>query len=443
VADLETPVSAYLKIESADSFLLESVEQGENIARYSFIGSRPFLKFTAKKDPYPEMKELLKKYKPVSYERLPPFHGGAVGYFSYDSIRHIENIPDQNKDTLNMPDARFLFTDTLLAFDHVKHKILVISNVLVSKNPKADYRKAKQKINALIEKLKKPLPRKNIIELNKKPSTKKVKSNLTQNEYMKIVRKAKEYIKAGDIFQVVLSQRFQKKFSGDPFQIYRKLRSVNPSPYMFYLKFGKERIIGSSPEVLVKLENNKVSVRPIAGTKPRGKNKLEDMALERELLGDKKELAEHIMLVDLGRNDLGRVCRPGSVKTTDFQIIERYSHVMHIVSNVEGDLQKNKDSIDVIKATFPAGTVSGAPKVRAMEIIDELENVKRGLYAGCVGYFDFSGNFDTCIAIRTIIAKDNTAYVQAGAGIVADSNPKKEYEDTINKAKAMLNSIGD
>ncbi|MBU0580795.1 MAG: chorismate-binding protein, partial [Candidatus Margulisbacteria bacterium] len=326
-ADLETPVSAFLKIESENSFLLESVEQGENIARYSFIGSKPFLKFTAKKDPYQELKNLLKKYKPVTYPGLPPFHGGAVGYFSYDSVRCLEEVPDNKSDDLNLPLAQFLLTDTILAFDHVQHKILVISNALVKNDPKKAYAQAQKKIEHLINKLKKAQPLHTFLETNSQVDASKIRSNMNQDEYKKIVEKAKEYIKAGDIFQVVLSQRFEKDFKGNPFQIYRKLRGINPSPYMFYLKFGNTRIIGSSPEILTRLQGRTATVRPIAGTRKRGRTKDEDQSLEKELLADKKELAEHIMLVDLGRNDLGRVCRPGTVHTTNLKTIERYSHV--------------------------------------------------------------------------------------------------------------------
>ncbi len=442
VADLETPVSAYLKIETEDSFLLESVENGENIARYSFIGSEPFLKFTGKKDPFRELQKIMKKFKPVTYEGVPPFHGGAVGYFSYDSIRCIEAIPDKNPDELKLPLAQFLLTDTLLAFDHVKHRIIVLSNARVGRDPKKAYRDAKKKITALIKKLQEPLSRQNLIDLEQQAPVEGISSNFSREEFEHVVDKAKEYIRAGDIFQVVPSQRFSKKFKGDAFEIYRRLRCVNPSPYMFYLKFGKTTVIGSSPEILVRLENRTATVRPIAGTRPRGKTNDADQKLAAELLSDQKERAEHIMLVDLGRNDLGRVCRPGSVKPTEQMIIERYSHVMHIVSNVEGELQKDKDAFDLLRATFPAGTVSGAPKVRAMEIIDELENTRRGMYAGSVGYFDFSGNMDTCIAIRTIVVKDGQAHVQAGAGIVADSDPSKEYEESVNKAMAMLKCLG-
>ena len=417
------------------------MENGEDIARYSFIGSSPFLKYTAKKDPFVELPKILKKFKPVTYEGLPPFHGGAVGYIAYDAIRCIEKIPQKNKDELKLPLAQFLLTDTLLAFDHVKHRILVISNALVDKNPKQAYRAAQKKIEALITKLKKPLKQQNLTELPEKPKASALRSNFTPKEFEQVVEKAKEYIRAGDIFQVVPSQRFKKNYAGDAFEIYRRLRSINPSPYMFYLKFGTTRLIGSSPEILVRLTGKTATVRPIAGTRPRGKDTAEDIALEKELLTDEKELAEHVMLVDLGRNDLGRVCEPGSVKPTALKQIERYSHVMHIVSNVEGTLKPGLNGFDLLKATFPAGTVSGAPKVRAMEIIDELENTQRGIYAGCVGYFDFSGNLDHCIAIRTIVVKDKTAYIQAGAGIVADSDPKKEYTETLNKAAALLRCV--
>jgi anthranilate synthase component 1 len=441
VADMETPVSAFRKIESEYSFLLESVEGGEKIARYSFLGSCPAAQ-VARLGSFAEIKKLLKQYRPVKLADLPRFCGGLVGYVSYDAVRQIEKIPDRNPDDLKLPLMQFLLADTLLAFDHIKHKILIISNAHVTGRPRQAYRRACARINALEKKLRRPLavPRE---EFALRPSQAPVRfrSNLTPRQYQQMVRQAKDYIRAGDIIQVVLSQRFESECRAEPFDIYRVLRIINPSPYMYYLKLGDTRIIGSSPEVMVRLEKGVATLRPIAGTRPRGRDEEEDRKLGEELLASKKERAEHIMLVDLGRNDLGRVCNYGSVRVTEKMIIEKYSHVMHIVSNVTGKLQAGRDAVDLFQAVFPAGTVSGAPKVRAMEIIDELEKIKRGLYAGSVGYFSFSGDLDSGIAIRTILVKRGRAYVQAGAGIVHDSVPAREYQETINKARALLSAI--
>ncbi|MBN2057445.1 MAG: anthranilate synthase component I [Candidatus Saganbacteria bacterium] len=442
VADMETPVSAYKKIEGEYSFLLESVEGGEKVARYSFLGTGSKKELFAF-DSFEAIRTVLRQFKPVTAKGLPRFHGGLVGYVSYDMVREIEDIPNSNPNDLDLPKMLFLLTDTILAFDHVKHKIIIISNAKVQGSPAAAYKAACAKIKKLEQQLKTPLKlTKEEFELRSESSKElKYRSNFTRVGFEAAVEKAKGYIRAGDIIQVVPSQRFAVNCQADPFKVYRVLRTVNPSPYMYYLKFGQVKIVGASPEVMVRLESGKAIVRPIAGTRRRGKDETEDAALAKELLASEKERAEHIMLVDLGRNDLGRVCRPGTVKVTEEMVIERYSHVMHIVSNVSGELNKGKDSIDLLKATFPAGTVSGAPKVRAMEIIDELENIQRGPYAGCVGYFGFSGELDSCITIRTIIFKGQQAYVQAGAGIVADSVPVEEFKETLNKATAMLRAI--
>jgi anthranilate synthase component 1 len=434
----ETPVSAFKKIEGEYSFLLESVEGEEKIARYSFLGTVSKKELHAFKS-FPEIREVISRFKPAAVAGLPRFHGGLVGYVSYDMVREVEKIPDKNPDELKIPPMLFLFTETLLAFDHVKGRIMVISNAEIKGDPKKAYVEACSNIEGIEEKLKKPF------RLEKKSSGKEEQiefaSNMTQPQFEAVVEKAKEHIRSGDIIQVVPSQRLSVDCKVDPFNVYRILRSINPSPYMFYLKLGEVKIAGSSPEVMVRLEGSEAIVRPIAGTRRRGRDEPEDKKMAKELLASEKERAEHIMLVDLGRNDLGRVCDYGTVRVTEEMVIERYSHVMHIVSNVAGRLSRGRDAVDLLMATFPAGTVTGAPKVRAMEIIDELENVKRGPYAGCVGYFGFSGEMDTGITIRTIIFKKDKAYVQVGAGIVADSVPAEEYKETINKAKAMLKAI--
>lgn len=462
VADTETPVSAFSKIAGKNSFLLESVEGGENVARYSFLGCDPYLIFKSKGrsieiasksgnskrakvarfqgDPFIELKKILEKYKPVKIEGLPKFHGGAVGYIGYDTVRFIEDIPDKNKDDIKMPDCQFFLTDTMLAFDHVKHKIIVISNAHIQGSPAKAYEEAVSKIDRLVKKVTTASVIRSV-ETGKKKKKIKITSNISKKDFERSVKKAKEYIRNGDVIQVVLSQRFNTKITKDPFEIYRNLRIINPSPYMYYFDFGASYIIGTSPEVMVSLEGDSVSIRPIAGTAVRGRDEKEDKKFEERLLKDEKERAEHVMLVDLARNDLGRVCQRGSIKVTDFMSVEKYSHVMHIVSNVCGKLQKKYDAVDLFKATFPAGTVTGAPKVRAMEIIDELEHSRRGPYAGAVGYFDYAGNLDTCITIRTIVVKGEDAYIQAGMGIVADSVPEKEYYESVNKAKAMFKAI--
>lgn len=460
LADFETPLSAFLKIGGEEySYLLESVEGGERMARYSFLGSRPSLIITSKgsevtftrgqkkdvrkadKDPIDEVKRYISKFRFVPVKGLPRFCGGLVGYMGYDMVRFIETLPDENPDEVHMADMHLMLTDTILIFDHVDHKIKVVSNSLVDKDDASlAYDKACSKIDRIVEKLKEASGE--MEEVGHAEGSKlEAESNFTKEEFSRIVEEAQEYIKNGDIIQTVLSQRLKKKTTADGFTIYRALRSINPSPYMYYLKLGKNSIIGSSPEILVRCEDGVVEVRPIAGTRPRGVNEDDDARLEKELLADPKERAEHIMLVDLGRNDIGRVCEYSSVEPKEVMRIERYSHVMHIVSDVTGKLREDKDVFDLIRATFPAGTVTGAPKVRAMEIIDELENTRRGPYAGCVGYISFSGNIDTCITIRTIVKLADTAYVQAGAGIVLDSVPENEYQETLNKAMAMLKAI--
>ncbi len=467
IADLETPVSGFLKLSQRSNyaFLLESVEGAEKIARYSFLSSEPRMilkskgenieiteldshtktkrikKFQTILGPLEEVKKIMLRYRFVNVKGLPRFCGGMVGYIGYDTVRFFEKLPDKNPDDLKLPDILMVLTDTLLIFDHANHKIKIVSCAYVVKKDKLTlklaYKRAISKIEKLAKELKNPLPAGSSLSKTNLANS-NIVSNLSRKQFKSIVLKAKKYIKRGDIIQVVLSQRFKTKLSKDAFSVYRNLRSINPSAYMYYLKLKDLAIVGSSPELLVRCEEGIVETRPIAGTRPRGKNEIEDEKLSQDLLNDEKEKAEHIMLVDLGRNDLGRVCKEGSVSVTEFMKVEKYSHVMHLVSNVKGRLKKGKDIYDVLRATFPAGTVTGAPKVRAMEIIDELENLKRGPYAGCVGYFSFSGNLDTCITIRTIIVKNNTAFFQAGAGIVADSNPAREFKETVNKAKALI-----
>lgn len=481
LGDLETPVSAFLKIDNGRySYLLESVVGGEKWARYSFLGSSPSVVIKGKgnkvdimrngdkevasfeSDPLEVIKEEMSRYRPVSIPGLPRFFGGAVGYLGYDIVRFFERLPDFHKEDLDLPDILFMITDTIIIFDSLAQKIKVVSNAHISDGDiERAYEEAKGKIENIIEMLRTNPPVPPFIKggrrgdlakggigglLNPRilePSITQVetRSNLTKGDFEAIVRRAKEYIASGDIIQVVLSQRFEKETSTPPFEIYRSLRVINPSPYMYFLRFDDTSMIGSSPEILVRLEGKILEERPIAGTRRRGYTEEEDKALEEELLNDQKERAEHIMLVDLGRNDLGRVSEIGTVRIKELMVVERYSHVMHIVSDVEGILAEGKDAYDVLRACFPAGTVSGAPKIRAMEIIEELEPTRRGPYAGAVGYFSFSGNMDTCITIRTIIIKDGIAYIQAGAGIVADSEPEREYYETVNKAKGMLKAI--
>jgi anthranilate synthase component 1 len=462
LADLETPLSAFLKLKGRTCFLLESVEGGEKWARYSFIGSNPSMiiessgndititrgkkrkKVKAKNDPMEIISEELKKYRPVITTGLPRFFGGFVGYIGYDTVRHFEDLPDKGRSGLGLPDIYLMLTDTLVVFDNLTHRIKVISNAHVEDNPDAAYKKARINIEAIVKKLKArtAAPRHSGSTVRKgAQKTGEFSSNFSKNGFMKAVEKTKKYIRAGDVIQTVISQNFQRDTDVPPINAYRALRVINPSPYMYYIETGKSIIAGASPEILVRVEGETIEVRPIAGTRRRGRSTEEDKFMEEELKADPKEIAEHIMLVDLGRNDAGRVAETGSVKLTELMIVERYSHVMHLVSNVVGKLKKGLDAFDVLRASFPAGTVSGAPKIRAMEIIEELEPTKRGPYAGSIGYFDFSGNMDMCITIRTIIFKDRKAYIQAGAGIVADSDPEKEYKETVNKAKGMFKAI--
>jgi len=462
LADLDTPVSAYMKISGGEySFLLESVEGGEKWARYCFLGCDPSIVVSTKGrtltiiengkreqreiksgSPLSAVKEVLARYQPVPSAGLPRFSGGAVGFISYDMVRFFEELPEQTIDDLDVPDSQFVITDTMLVFDNVSQTIKIISNAFVGGDDdlSAVYEKTLQKISALEEKLRTPLPKIEPSEA-KEGSALSFDSNIEEETFKQAVTRIKEYIYEGDAIQVVLSQRLKFSINKDPFDIYRALRTINPSPYMYYLKFGELQVVGSSPEVLVRLEDEKVEVRPIAGTRKRGKNEEEDLVLEKDLLSDEKELAEHIMLVDLGRNDLGRVAEISTVEVDESFSIERYSHVMHIVSNVRGVLKKGLDCFDVLEAAFPAGTLSGAPKIRAMEIIDELEPTRRGLYGGTVGYISFNGNMDTAIAIRTLLIKGNTAYLGVGAGIVADSMPENEFEETMNKGRALLKAI--
>ena len=454
--DMDTPISIFKKVcREQYTYLLESVEGGENLARYSFIGLEPFVRYHCRQgvgtvedsagqkqvggEPLDVLKQIMDGYNAPKIEGLPRFYGGAVGYFGYDLIRYIEDLPEETVDDLNLPDCHFILTRLVLIFDHVKHKVKIVVNTEPGSDPLEAYRRATVRINEIKQLISEPSRHLNTV--SKVAANRKLVSNMTKDEFMQKVEKAKEYIKAGDIFQVVLSQRLTMPLQGDPFDIYRNLRTVNPAPYLYYLNFGGTVIIGSSPEMLVRVEDGVVETCPIAGTRPRGRTTVEDVALGKELLADEKEKAEHLMLVDLGRNDLGRVCDYGTINVNGFMEVERYSHVIHIVSNVSGQLQQGKSVHDALQACFPAGTVSGAPKVRAMEIIEELEPTRRGIYAGAIGYFGFTGNMDTCITIRTILVHGGKTYVQAGAGIVADSDPEREYDETINKAKALLETL--
>ncbi len=459
MADLDTPVSAFRKIDDGRySFLLESIEGGEKWARYTFLGSTPSEVIRSRgntvevisesgdsmreevADPLEFIRNYLARYAPVELADLPRFFGGAVGYLGYDMVRHFENLPTEKPAVIGAYDSYFVITDTIVIFDNVRQKIKVVSNAHLDKGktPQYAYETAVAKIDAIIRKLKAPLPTQEW-----QPAASKVSfvSNIKREEFEAAVIKAKEYVKAGDIIQVVLSQRFSGELTVDPLDIYRVLRTLNPSPYMFFLRLDDTLVVGASPEVMVRKEGTKAELRPIAGTRPRGATPDEDERLERELLADPKERAEHVMLVDLGRNDLGRVCRTGTVRVSELMVVERYSHVMHIVSNVQGELEEGSDAFDVVRATFPAGTLSGAPKVRAMEIIDEMEPARREIYGGAVGYFSFSGNMDMAIAIRTLVVKDGKVHLQAGAGIVADSDPAAEYLETVSKAMAVVKAI--
>lgn len=464
IGDLETPISAVLKFADEDNvFLLESAEAAERFGRYSFLGFDPKRTLSYKngiytvvdadgvrefptKDPFRGLAEILGEKSVAPLPNLPAFVGGAVGYFSYDAVRYLERLPDAPSDDLDVPEAYFAVTDTLVVFDHLRHKVLVISLVDAShlRDVEGDgfssaYRRAADDIRRVTERLSSPLTRQRQESFGGGFRNVEVSSNFTQVGYEEAVEAAKEYIRAGDAFQVVPSQRFQSEVGDlDPLLLYRGLRTVNPSPYMTYLKMGDFSLVGASPEPLVRVEGRRVMTRPVAGTRRRGADAEEDALLAEELLADDKERAEHVMLVDLGRNDLGRVSEVGSVELANFMEIERYSHVMHIVSTVEGDLRGELTALDALAAAFPAGTVSGAPKVRAMEIIDELEPTRRGPYAGAIGYYGVDGRLDTCITLRTALLKDGMAYFQAGGGVVADSIPSLEYEESRNKAGAIL-----
>lgn len=457
-ADMDTPISVFKRMQTErDCFLLESIGQSQVTARYSFIGRNPFITFTGRgneitvKDytgksetytgkPMEELEKIIERFKAPKLDGVPSFNGGAVGFFAYDIIRQYENLPNIPEDELKIPDMHFLLTDEIIAFNHTNQKIVIIVNIHAEGNIENQYKKATLRLMDIhqemadLSKLAKKSPR------NYRDSI-EVKSNVTKEQFCKNVEKAKQYIKDGDIFQVVLSQRFTVSTSQDPFNVYRALRLINPSPYMYYLNFGEYQIVGASPEMLVRVENGIVQTGPIAGTRWRGKTLEEDLALEQDLLNDEKEIAEHTMLVDLGRNDIGRVSEFGSVKVTRLKHIERFSHVMHIVSDVEGKLRSDKSCFDALASTLPAGTLSGAPKIRAMEIIDEIENTKRCVYGGAIGYISFNGNFDSCITIRTGVFKDGKAYVQAGGGIVYDSVPEYEYNESVNKAASVLRAI--
>ena len=458
-ADLETPVSAYLKLAEGReyAFLLESVEGGERIGRFTYVGAEPFMTVTARGedieiregscetrrrgDFFALLKELAGRFRPVAADGLPPFSAGAVGYAAYDLVRRIEpRVPPFRVDDVKAPDAVFMFFTSVLVFDHVKHQIYAVANARIDRaeSPEDAYRHARAEVEALEECLAGPV---SLPARATRSGPLEMRSNIGKEAYCEAVEKAREYILAGDIFQVVLSQRLEMEPGVHPFQIYRALRMVNPSPYLFYLQLGDAAVVGSSPEMLVKVEGSTIEYRPIAGTRPRGASPEEDRALAEDLLADEKELAEHVMLVDLGRNDVGRVAEYGSVRVPEFKIIEYYSHVMHIVSSVFGTLRADKDAFDALAACFPAGTVSGAPKVRAMEIIAELEPTKRGVYSGSVMYLDFSGSLTSAIAIRTMMVRGGRAYLQVGAGIVADSVPATEWDETMNKARALLKAV--
>jgi anthranilate synthase component 1 len=462
-ADLLTPVSAYLRIAQGArySFLLESVEGGEKIARYTFAGAHPEEVFRygnsacvlenrerivwEERDPISFLRERVERFRPVRLPGLPPLIAGAIGYFSYDMVRLIERLPKRLRDDIGLYDAMLMFYHGLIAFDHVQHRLWIVRNVFTEGHGSlhAKYNAAVREIKKTRQLLEEPVAAEGPKSSSKYPkrAALKVSSNFRRQEYLDIVRKAKQYIRAGDIFQVVLSQRFSVNTKANPFEVYRQLRALNPSPYLFYLQLNDVAVVGSSPEMLVKVQGRDVFYRPIAGTRRRGKDEAEDQRLEREMLASEKERAEHIMLVDLGRNDLGRVCEYGTVKVEKLLTVERYSHVMHIVSSLRGRLREDVDCFDALMACFPAGTVSGAPKVRAMEIIEELERTRRGMYAGGILYLDFAGNLDSCIALRTMVVKTGVAYVQAGGGIVADSTPEGEYQESVNKSRALLTAL--
>jgi anthranilate synthase component 1 len=462
LADHDTPLSVFRKLDDGrTSFLLESVEGAERWARYSFIGSGARAIFRARgaevewvegerverrsapADPLEVLREKLAALRAVTPEgvELPPFLGGAVGVVCYDWVRFVERLPEKNPDEVGLPDLWFVLPETLVVFDNHRHTALCVRQVELraGADRRALYREAEAELERVVQRLREPLPAPPRREPLRAPMD--VQRSMTREAFHEIVKRAKDYIEAGDIFQVVLSQQFRVPLQVDPFTIYRHLRRINPSPYLFFLRCEGPVLIGSSPEIHVRLENGRIDLRPIAGTRPRGRDEAEDRALEQEMLHDPKERAEHLMLVDLGRNDVGRVAETGSVEVNEFYAVERYSHVMHLVSNVRGRLRRGLDWLDVLRATFPAGTLSGAPKVRAMEIIEELETLRRGFYGGCVGYVDYGGNMDTAIAIRTMLVKDGAIYLRAGAGVVADSDPELEYQECASKARALIQAI--
>jgi anthranilate synthase component I len=459
-ADLRTPVSAFLNIaaEEPNAFLLESVEGGEKVGRHTFLGMRPYMilrargtEITVEKggrtqkiqgNVFAVVDQLLREHTPAKVAGLPPFTAGAVGFFAHDAVRQLEKLPVKAKDDLEIPDCVLMFFDRLLAFDHVRHEIYIIASADVRKqSPRKAYDRAVRDIEQIEKRLIAPLPRKYLRPSKPKTGKLKVNISVSKKRFIETVEKIKEYVFAGDVFQAVPSLRLDFEPGVPPFNIYRALRRVNPSPYMYYLRMGELTVLGSSPEMLVKVTGRKLEYRPIAGTRKRGRDEAEDQALEQELRNDEKERAEHIMLVDLGRSDVGRVSDYGTVRVRDLMFVERYSHVMHLVSAVEGTLRKDLSAVDALAACFPAGTLTGAPKVRAMEIIEEMEPVRRGTYGGSVLYADFAGNLDSCIAIRTMLMKGKKSYVQAGAGIVADSVPESEYEECINKTKALVRAV--
>lgn len=461
LSDVLTPVSAFHKIDDGGSAcLFESVIGGEKVGRYSFLAAEPFLQIEASgsnvvvfegdstttstaANPLDQLRDRVQAVKVANLPGLPPFVGGAVGYAGYDTVRYVENLPNAPDDDRQLPDLSFAFYDHMVVFDNVQKTVIVVVLAKVKDAElKTAYEAARRRVDRFVDKLSTPTDSLTPTDIEAGgDSTLKYQSNFTQPEFEAAVRKCVEYIRAGDIFQVVFSQRLSVPLSADPFEVYRTLRVVNPSPFMFFLRTPKCTLVGSSPEILVRVVDGKVTVRPLAGTRRRGKTDEEDQRLAEELLADPKERAEHVMLVDLGRNDVGRVAKFGSVEISDVMVIERYSHVMHITSNVTGQLTDDRDAFDALAACLPAGTVSGAPKVRAMEVIDEIEPHRRGPYGGAVGYIDFAGNMDTCIALRTMVIHDGTAYIQAGAGIVADSVPAQEYEETLNKARGLLKAI--
>jgi anthranilate synthase component 1 len=460
-----TPVSAFRKVaRGGPSFLFESVVGGEKVGRYSFLGTEPYLRFEARgpevrlfrgaeaepferspaADPFGPLQRQIEARRSVDLPGLPRFVGGAVGFASYDSVRYTEHLPDAPPDDRGLPDLAFGFYDRMVVFDHIRKTVLVVAQARVAElgDARLAFDEAAARADELVARLSAPVPELPPVDIDTSgPVAIRPRSNFTREGYEDVVRRCQEYIRAGDIFQVVPSQRFEVETEADPFDIYRVLRVVNPSPFLFYLPFEGYHLIGCSPEILVRVEDGTVTIRPIAGTRRRGRDEAEDRALAAELLADPKERAEHIMLVDLGRNDVGRVAETGSVRLTELMVVERYSHVMHITSNVNGTLAPGKTAFDALRAGLPAGTVSGAPKVRAMQIIDEMEPVRRGPYAGAVGYIDFTGNMDTCIALRTLVLQGRKAYVQAGGGVVHDSVPAEEYEETVNKARGLLKAI--